>query len=214
MLASQNDTILLVKRAQAGDVESFAMLVQSHQHEICGYLAGLLGNREDTCDFAQQVFIKAWLNIGTLKNPACFTAWLRQIARNLIYDYWRGRSKKVLYVSWEQLAETNSVEGTDGPEYSIAEAELVKLALAELSCKLRQCLLLGVVYGFSHDEIAERVGIGEASVGTYISSARKQFRAIYRRLQSEQEREVQSHESFKVCTLPYVGGDTCYSMSW
>lgn len=214
MLASQNDTILLVKRAQAGDVESFAMLVQSHQHEICGYLAGLLGNHDDACDFAQQVFIKAWLNIGTLKNPSCFTAWLRQIARNLTYDYWRGRSKKVLYVSWEHLAENNPVEGADGPEDSIAEAELVKLALAELSFKLRQCLLLGVVYGFSHDEIAERVGIGEASVGTYISSARKQFRVIYRRLQSEQEKEVQSHERYKVYTLHYVGGDTCHSMSW
>ena len=40
MLASQHDTVLLVKRAQAGDVESFTLLVQSHQREICGYLAG------------------------------------------------------------------------------------------------------------------------------------------------------------------------------
>ena len=213
MLASQNDTILLVKRTQAGDVESFAMLVQSHQHEICRYLAGLLGNREDAFDFAQQVFIKAWLNIGTLKNPSCFTAWLRQIARNLIYDYWRGKSKKVHYVSWEHLAENNAVEGADGPEDSIAEAELVKMALAELSFKLRQCLLLGVVYGFSHDEIAERLGIGEASVGTYISSARKQFRVIYRRLQSEQVNEVQAHERFKVYTMQYMRSETCHSMS-
>ena len=209
MLASQNDTILLVKRAQAGDVESFALLVQDHQREICGYLAGLLRNREDTCDFAQQVFIKAWLNIGTLKNPSCFSSWLRQIARNLIYDYWRGKSRKVLYVSWEYLAENNAVEGIDGPENSIAESELVKLALAELSSKLRQCLVLEIVYGFSHDEIAKKVGIGEASVGTYISSARKQFRTIYRRLQSEQEIDVQPHETFKVYTLHYAGSDTC-----
>ncbi|MEO8971193.1 MAG: RNA polymerase sigma factor [Ktedonobacteraceae bacterium] len=213
MLASHYDTVLLVKRAQAGDVESFAMLVQNHQHEICGYLTGLLGNREDGCDFTQQVFFKAWLNIGTLKNPVCFTAWLRQIARNLIYDYWRGRGKKVLYVSWEDLAENSTAESADGPEDSIAEAELVKLALAELPLKLRRCLLLEAVNGFSHDEIAERVGIGEASVGTYISSARKQFRIIYRRLQSEQEREVQPQERLTVYTLHYVGSETCRSLS-
>lgn len=213
MLASQNDTVPLVKRAQAGDVESFALLVQSHQREICGYLAGMLGNREDACDFAQQVFMKAWLNIGTLKNPSCFSSWLRQIARHLIYDYWRGKSKKVLYVSWEYLAENNAVEGIDGPENSIAESELIKLALAELSSKLRQCLVLEVVYGFSHDEIAKKVGIGKASVGTYISSARKQFRTIYRRLQSEQERETQSHETFTVYTLPYVGSEPRLSLS-
>ncbi len=213
MLTSHNDTVLLVKCAQAGDVESFALLVQSHQHEICAYLTGLVGNREDAHDFAQQVFIKAWLNIGTLKNPVCFSVWLRQIARHLIYDYWRGRGKKVLYVSLEQLAENNAVEGIEGPEDSFAESELVKLALAELSCKLRECLLLGAVYGFSHHEIAETVGIGEKSVGTYISSARKEFRVIYQRLQSELERGAKPHEKLTVYTLQYMGNGTCRSLS-
>ena len=180
MQASQNDTIDLVKRAQAGDAESFATLFQSHQHEICGYLTVLLGNREDACDFAQQVFIKAWLNIATLKNPVCFPAWLRQIAKHLTYDHWRG--KKALYVSWESLEGNNTIEDTGRQEESIMEAELVQLALAKLQPKLRQCLLLGVVNGYSHHEIARKVGIAERSVGTYISSARKEFRAIYQRL--------------------------------
>ena len=79
------------------------------------------------------------------------------------------------------------MESADGPEDSIAEAELVELALAELSPKLRQCLLLGVVQGFSHHEIAETIGISETSVGTYISNARNQLRAIYQRLQSESD---------------------------
>ncbi len=210
MLASQSDTIDLVKCAQAGDAESFAILFQNHQREICGYLTSLLGNREDAYDFTQQVFFKAWLNIGKLKIASCFAVWLRQIARNLTYDYWRGR--KVLYVSWEHLEESNVVEGVDGPEDSIVETEMVYLALAELSPKLRQCLL-GVVNGFSHDEIAERVGIGEKSVGTYISSARKEFRVIYQRLQSEQERAVQSHEKFTVYALQYMENGARRSLS-
>ena len=201
MLASQNDIIYLVKHSQAGDMESFTILVQSHQREVWRFLLGLLGDSEDAGDLAQQVFIKAWLNISTLKNPSCFSAWLRQIARNLTYDHWRGRGKKVLVVSWEQLAENNAIEGVDGLEDSIVESELVKLTLTEMSRNLRQCLLLGVVNGFSHDEIARRVGISEASVGTYISSARRQFRNIYRRLQGEQEREDQPHGTFNMCLL-------------
>ena len=162
-------------------------------------------------DFAQQVFIKAWLNVGNLKSASCFKVWLYTIARNLVYDHWRGR--KVIYQSWESLDVNNVVEGADGPEDSIAEAELVNLALAELSPKLRQCLLLGVVGGFSHCEIAEVIGIGEASVSTYISSARRQFRAIYQRLQNEQEIGDQANEGSKVYTLQHVGGETCHSMS-
>src|ERR1700681_4519950 len=112
MLASQIDTGDLVKRAQAGDVESFALLFQNHQSEICGYLTGLLGNREDAYDFTQQVFFKAWLNMDKLKTAACFKVWLHQIAKNLTYDYWRRR--KVLYVSWEYLVENNHMECADG----------------------------------------------------------------------------------------------------
>ncbi len=186
MLASQNETIQLVKLAQAGDVESFALLVQHYQCEIYAYLKGLLGDPEDAYDFAQQTFIKAWLNLGHLKSASCFKAWLYTIARNLTYDYWRGR--RVHYQSWEGLLDgNNAVEGADGPEDSIAEAELVTLTLAELSPKLRMCLLLGVVAGFSHCEIARIVGIGETSVSTYLCSARRQFRAIYQCLQKEQE---------------------------
>jgi RNA polymerase sigma factor (sigma-70 family) len=211
MLASQNDTIQLVKSAQAGDVEAFAILVQNYEREIYGYLTGLLGDREDAYDFAQQVFIKAWLNLGNLKSASCFKVWLYTIARNLTYDYWRGR--KILYQSWENLEVNNVVEDASGPEDRIAEAELVHLALAELPPKLRQCLLLGVVGGFSRREIAEIVGIGETSVSTYISSARRQFRAIYQRLQNEQEIGDQANEGLKVYTLQHVGGETCHSMS-
>jgi RNA polymerase sigma-70 factor, ECF subfamily len=185
MLASQNDTSDLVKRAQVGDVESFTILFQSNHRDICGYLTGLLRNREDAYDFTQQVFFKAWLNMSKLETASCFTVWLRQIAKNLVYDYWRGR--RVLYVSWENLQENDPIEGADGLEDMIAEAELVEQALAELSPKLRQCLLLGAVKGFSRYEIAETIGISETSVGTYISSARKQLRVIYQRLQSESD---------------------------
>ncbi len=185
MLASQNEITQLVKHAQAGDAETFAILVQSHEGEICRYLTGLLGDREDACDFAQQVFIKAWLNLSSLKSASCFKVWLYSIARRLAYDHWRGR--KVLYQSWESIDVNEMVEDASGLDERIAEAELVKQALAELPPKLRQCLLLGVVGGFSHSEIARRVEISEASVSTYISSARRQFRIIYGRLQCEQE---------------------------
>jgi len=80
--------------------------------------------------------------------------------------------------------------GMPGPEDCAAAMELIHLALAELSPNLRQCLLLRVVDGFSLYEISEVLGIGTTSVSTYISMARKQFRAIYQRLENEQWIEV------------------------
>lgn len=87
-----------------------------------------------------------------------------------------------------------------GPEEWTAEAELIQLTLAEIPQKAQDCLLLRVIGGFSHQEIADIVGIGETSVSTYISAARRQFRAVYSHLQNETlnpERE-QAHECIKI----------------
>ena len=72
-----------------------------------------------------------------------------------------------------------------GPEDCAETRELINLAMARLSPKLRLCLLLYTLNGFSPSETARAVGIKEASVGTYISLARKQFRLIYHHLENE-----------------------------
>ena len=101
MLATQDDMIIPVKHAQAGNIEAFDILMQNYEREIFRYLVGLLGDREEALDFAQQVFLKAWLNVANLKDPACFNAWLHKIARNLVRDHWR--CKKTCFQSWEDI---------------------------------------------------------------------------------------------------------------
>jgi len=86
MIATQDDTIMLVKRAQAGNIQAFDTLVQHFEQEILRYLVSLLGDREEALDFVQQVFLKAWLNLAKIKDGACFKSWLDRIARNLILD--------------------------------------------------------------------------------------------------------------------------------
>jgi DNA-directed RNA polymerase specialized sigma24 family protein len=67
------------------------------------------------------------------------------------------------------------------------DVELMRLALDELSPKMRSCLLLRVVCGYLPCEIACMVGINATSVGTYISTARRQLPAIFERLAGEAE---------------------------
>jgi RNA polymerase sigma-70 factor, ECF subfamily len=184
MLVTQDDTIILVKHAQAGNIEAFDILMQNHEREIFRYLVGLLGDREEALDYVQQVFLKAWLNVANLKDPACFNIWLHKIARNLVFDHWR--YKKTCYQSWENIEPDKTTNALPGPENCTEKAELISLALAEVTPKYRRCLLLKFVSGLPDSEIAAKVGISEASISTYICSARKQFRVAYRRLVDEQ----------------------------
>lgn len=211
MLESREDTIHLVKRAQAGNTEAFTLLVQKYEREIYGYLIGLLGDHDEACDFAQQVFLKAWLSLTTLNEASYFKSWLYTIARNLTYDYWR--RKKILCQSWETLEVDNITDGMPELEDQVVKAELVNLALAEISQKLRHCLLLRVVGGFSDYEIARIVEISETSVSTYVCSARRWFRAAYERLENEQEIGEQADERSKTNILCHLERKTRCNMS-
>ena len=182
-MSAPSDIPLLVRQAQEGNAEAFATLVQRFEHELYIYLACHLRDRDEARDLTQQVYLKAWLNLATLKEPGCFRIWLYSIARNLIKDHWR--KKRFISQSWEELTTKDVVFDMPGPEDGTERAELIKLALTRLSPKLRQCLLLHTVGGFSAYEIARKADINEGSVGTYISMARKQLRSIYHHLENE-----------------------------
>ncbi len=186
MLASL-DTALLVQSAQVGSAESFTLLVEQYEREIYWYLVRMLGDREEAHDFSQQVFLKAWLNLASFKNVACFKVWLYTIARNLMFDYWR--KKKLSCQSWEELVEDTVDRSVADPERHVVETESLQLALADLAPNVRLCLVLRVVDGYYPCEIARIVGINETSVSTYISTARKQLHGIFDRQNEEVERQ-------------------------
>lgn len=183
MLAPQDEVVSLVRLAQAGNQEAFAGLVQLYENELCGYLTSLLGNRNEAQDCAQQAFFKAWEKLSTLKDEASFRSWLYIIARNIACDSLR-RRRKISSQSWEGLEEYNDIESTSQIETQATQAELIKLALAELPPKLRDCLCLDA-YGCSRHEIAKILGISTNSIGTYICMARKLFRQAYSCLDHE-----------------------------
>jgi DNA-directed RNA polymerase specialized sigma24 family protein len=63
---------------------------------------------------------------------------------------------------------------------------MISRVLAAISPKFRQCLMLRLE-GYSNLEIAEKVGISEASVVTYVSTARRHFRKLYQQMSEGSE---------------------------
>ena len=140
------DTPQLARAAQKGNSESFTALVQRFQKEIYTYTAKHVRDHEDAHDLTQQVFLKAWLNIASLKETTCFRLWLYKIAKNVIKDYWR--KKRIIALSWEDLTAKDVTSEMPGPEDRAEIAELIKMALTRLPPKLRLCLLLYTLDGF------------------------------------------------------------------
>jgi len=166
------------------DRELFEVLFMQYQDKILRYLYRLVRDIEDAHDLTQKTFMRAWEKLPTLKDKSRFLPWLYKIARNIACDYWRSE-KNSLLLSWEDLSEQQSIISISGPEEVIEVAEIISLALAEMTPKYRACLLLYAVYGFTKQEIAKLLGISQASVTTYYCSAKRQFRQAYDRLKRE-----------------------------
>jgi RNA polymerase sigma-70 factor, ECF subfamily len=169
-----------VRKAQCRDKEAFNTLYQWYYPQIYKHLFRLVGNSEDASDLAAETFLKAWCGLPDLHDVLRFRGWLFRIATNKALDFLRRRRGH--QPSWEYLSEYHTDEQATALESRVEQTELVRLALMRVAPKPLACLLLQLE-GFDHAEIAELVGLGKKSVGTYVSMAREQFRQAYYQLE-------------------------------
>ena len=183
---STPDECNLVLRAQGGEQLAFEVLYERYNDRICRYLSRMIGNDGIGCELTQEVFLKSWEALLSLRDPTRFASWLYRIATNRAYNY-QQHAKLLHMIPWEEYALKEEIHSIAGPEEQVEQAELLKLALARVSPTYRPCLILYVVEECSQRQIAELLQMKESSVGRYVSRGKEELRQIYRRLENESE---------------------------
>lgn len=176
----------VVRDAQEGSISAFNTLFEHYNARICTYLARMVGNDEEGHDLAQETFIKVWRALPRMNDQSHFDTWLYRIATNTAIDHLR--RQKFRWLLWKSSVEQEAYVITAGPEEQVEEAELVKLALAQLTPQYRACLLLQHIAGFTQREIASSLDLSEKSISIYITRGSEQFRQAYERLVSGKDR--------------------------
>ena len=91
----KNDTQLL-KASMRGNRRAFAAIVERYQSLVCSVTYGLTGDFGVSEDLAQETFLAAWSNLGSVRDPSRLGAWLCGIARNVSLGWLRRRQRDVL----------------------------------------------------------------------------------------------------------------------
>lgn len=96
-------------QVQKVDVADFEAIFLRYQTPITNFIYHLIGNREQACDLAQDVFVKAYRALlgGTVVQPGALSAWLYRIAANTTTDSLRRRR----LISWLPLSLFNEDRG-------------------------------------------------------------------------------------------------------
>ncbi len=171
----------LVMSAQGGSQPAFEMLYARFSHQITSYLSRIVGNDGVGCELAQETFMKAWSALPGLRNPELFGRWLYRIAQNCARDYQK-RQKHMLLVPIDDYGYDDDALSVPGPEEHVEEAELLHMALSQVSPRYHDCLILYITEDMPQRQIAIRLKIKEASVSKYVSRGKEELRQSYYQL--------------------------------
>ena len=160
------DDGLLVRSARDGDDAAFKRLYERYARVVHGLLLARVP-RGDVEDLVQDVFVTAWRNLGTLRDPAAFGGWLSMIARNRATDYHRRTAEIV-----ELPDDLHAAGSTTARAEALAVLDMIK----SLPEAYRETLVLRLVEGMTGPEIAERTGLTAASVRVNLHRGMKLLR--------------------------------------
>lgn len=181
----------LVRRVQANDEMAFREIVDRYQAKVFSIIYGILRNRNDAEDIAQQVFAKIYFSIKNFDFRSSLLTWIYKITVNECYDYLRKkRVRKLVYESdfssEDSLRMENSEPATDqapAVDHRLAQHDLIIKLLSKISEEDRSLILLKEVEGHSVEELAEMTGMNENTIKVKLFRARQKLVKAAQRLE-------------------------------
>ena len=160
----------LVESAKRGSKAAFETLYRNHVGKVYGLCLRMTANRATAEDCTQDAFIQAWRSLPAFESRSAFGTWLHRIAVNAVLAQGRRRS--------ERLGTSGSAEdeAVALPDPSVGDAGTVldlEAGLRRLPAGARQALVLVGLYGYSHEEAAELLGVAVGTCKSQVHRARQ-----------------------------------------
>src|SRR5438477_6386221 len=104
----------LVRRAQSGDEAAFREIVEHYQSKVFSIIHGIVRQRNDVEDIAQQVFTKVYFSLRNFDFRSSLITWIYKITVNECFDYLRKKKvRKLVYESDMSEDEARRVENSE-----------------------------------------------------------------------------------------------------
>lgn len=173
----------LVRRAQSGDEAAFQEIVQKYQSKVFSIIHGIVRQRNDVEDIAQQVFYKIYFSIRNFDFRSSLITWIYKITVNECFDYLRKKKvRKLVYESDLSEDEVRRVENSEptgnrppGADVSLASRDYVVKLMAKVSPEERNLLMLKEVEGYSVEELAGMLNMNENTIKVKLFRARQKL---------------------------------------
>lgn len=168
-----------VRSAAQGDRRAFDALIERFQGEIFRMVYYRLVSRMDAEDVVQEIFMKAYRGVRTLKDPEAFRSWLYRIALNAVNDHFRRKRLRSIFTLFSREGDEDRVPCPDQGRDPLEDKEFWSLLgsfLSKLSKAEQEVFRLRFLDGLGIREIAEVLGKNQSTVKTHLYRAVEKFR--------------------------------------
>jgi RNA polymerase sigma-70 factor (ECF subfamily) len=181
-LAKRRNTpeVELVSLLKAGDEMAFRELVERYESKIHSVTYGILRNREDADEIAQEVFAKVYFSIKGFDARSSLYSWIYRIAVNECYSYLRKNRLNLVYES-DSADDTLAMrmqmiaDGYPTPDRAAMQRDLINRLLERIPEDDRLLLIWKEVEGFSIAELSQMTGLNEATVKVRLFRTRQKL---------------------------------------
>lgn len=168
----------LIERVKAGDAEALKTIYEAYAPMLRSVCAGISKGDEATVDdLVQEAFVRAYYSLEQLRDGGKFGEWCAAIAKNVSLRHLE-RARRTAVVSLSAMPEEElEVAGGMAADAVLGEKELLRL-IDSLPEGYRRVFRMAVIEGYSHKEIAARLGIAPHSSSSQLARAKALLRSL------------------------------------
>ena len=177
MQIERSDEIDLIRQTLNGKTSAFNLLVKMHRTTIYTLVLSYTKNPVDAEDLTQQIFIRAYERLATLRELDRFLPWLQRISHNTCKNWLRQQNGAT--IGFEAVNDADFTETAASPEEIALKTEVetvVREAISDLQETDRKLMEARYIEGASYSELQIESGLSYAAIVNRLKRAKQKVR--------------------------------------
>ncbi len=174
---SLSDNALMLK-VKSGESHTLGLLYERYKKRLFGFFFQMSKDANLCEDLVQNVFIRVIKYKYTYTEESNFVSWIFKIARNVYYDYFKGKNKNKTY----DIEEQYDVYSFENAENTIEQTErilLLKKAINQLPEEKKELIILSKMKELKYKELGDIIGCSEGNARIKVHRALHDLKKIY-----------------------------------
>jgi RNA polymerase sigma-70 factor (ECF subfamily) len=176
----------LVKGCQRGKAKYQKLLYERYAPKMLAVCMRYFRTREEAQDALQDGFIKVFTNIGSFRGDGSLEGWIRRIMVNTSLNLYRNNLKRMYHLDVDDAQVQIADVSVDFDRFNVED---IMRLVQKLPDGYRIVFNMYDIDGYSHKEIAAKLGISVNTSKSQLLKARRHLKKELEKLNEEQKRQ-------------------------